>query len=202
MPIHPTPTTTTTTTTTDCSLSTIYSFSRFTCLRGRPRAFGVQRWVPSLLDSQSLPRGEFSSRVMPLDVWCCVILTTEYRWRWSLWELVWMSAPILVLYLIACPETRGSTILRRRARRLRRTMGRNDLRSQSEIQQADMSVSSIFVDAVIKPVEIMIKDPAVLFTNVYVCCFSPYLPLHLEIRTDLEGRENPLTHDLLICRRL
>ncbi|KAJ9645404.1 hypothetical protein H2204_000983 [Knufia peltigerae] len=88
-------------------------------------------------------------------------------WRWSLWELVWMSAPILVLYLIACPETSGSTILRRRARRLRRTMGRNDLRSQSEIQQADMSVSSIFVDAVIKPVEIMIKDPAVLFTNVY-----------------------------------
>ncbi|KIW19124.1 hypothetical protein PV08_03416 [Exophiala spinifera] len=88
-------------------------------------------------------------------------------WRWSLWELVWMSAPILVLYLIACPETSSSTILRRRAQRLRKTLRRNDLRSQSEIQQANMSVSSIFVDAVIKPVEIMIKDPAVLFTNVY-----------------------------------
>jgi DHA1 family multidrug resistance protein-like MFS transporter len=36
-----------------------------------------------------------------------------------------------------------------------------------------MTVSSIFVDAVIKPVEIMVKDPAVLFTNVYVGFCSP-----------------------------
>ncbi len=79
-----------------------------------------------------------------------------------------MSAPILVLYLIAFPETSAETILRRRAQRLRKLTGRTDLRSQSEIKQAQMTVSSIFVDAVIKPVEIMVKDPAVFFTNVYV----------------------------------
>ncbi|KAK4937461.1 hypothetical protein LTR10_021913 [Elasticomyces elasticus] len=92
---------------------------------------------------------------------------TAKGFRWSLWELVWMSAPILVVYLIACPETSAETILRRRAQRLRKLTGRTDLRSQSEIKQANMKFSSVFADAIIKPIEIMVKDPAVSFTNVY-----------------------------------
>lgn len=138
------------------------SCSRSTCLPGRPRVSGVPLLVPSSQATPSLRKGTFYSSSKP-----CRRLTTN-RWRWSLWELVWMSAPILVLFLIAFPETSTPTILRRRAQRLRKLTGRGDLRSQSEIQQANMNVSSIFVDAVIKPVEIMVKDPAVAFTNVYV----------------------------------
>ncbi|OAL38927.1 hypothetical protein AYO20_01678 [Fonsecaea nubica] len=88
-------------------------------------------------------------------------------WRWSLWELLWLSAPILVVYLIAFPETSGATILRRRAARLRKLTGRTDLRSQSEIDQEHMKYSEVFFDAIIKPLEIMIKDPAVAYTNLY-----------------------------------
>ncbi|EXJ66397.1 uncharacterized protein A1O5_10549 [Cladophialophora psammophila CBS 110553] len=92
---------------------------------------------------------------------------TAEGWRWSLWELLWMSAPILVVYLIAFPETSGATILRRRAARLRKLTGRTDLRSQSEIDQEHMKYSEVFFDAIIKPLEIMIKDPAVAYTNIY-----------------------------------
>ncbi|KIW84936.1 hypothetical protein Z517_00324 [Fonsecaea pedrosoi CBS 271.37] len=88
-------------------------------------------------------------------------------WRWSLWELLWLSAPILVVYLIAFPETSGATILRRRAARLRKLTGRTDLRSQSEIDQEHMKYSEVFFDAIIKPLEIMMKDPAVAYTNLY-----------------------------------
>ena len=95
-------------------------------------------------------------------------MLTQFRWRWSLWELVWMTAPILVVFLIAVPETSTPNILRRRAQRLRKITGRTDLRSQSEIDQANLTVSSVVWDAVIKPIEIMVKDPAVTFTNVYV----------------------------------
>ncbi len=95
-------------------------------------------------------------------------LTPPHRWRWSLWELLWLSAPILVLYLISYPETSASTILRRRAQRLRKLTGRSDLRSQREIDQAHMKISAIFFDAMIKPLEIMLKDPAIAFTNIYV----------------------------------
>lgn len=71
------------------------------------------------------------------------------------------------------PETSASNILRRRAQRLRKLTGRTDLRSQSEIDQEHMKVMAVFQDAIIKPLEIMIKDPAVAYTNFYVSRHPP-----------------------------
>jgi DHA1 family multidrug resistance protein-like MFS transporter len=39
--------------------------------------------------------------------------------------------------------------------------------AQSEIDQAKLSTREVAVDALIKPMEITIKDPAILFVNVY-----------------------------------
>jgi MFS transporter, DHA1 family, multidrug resistance protein len=65
------------------------------------------------------------------------------------------------------PETSTPTILLRRAQRLRKLTGDNRLHSQSEIDQKHLTPSSIFVDAIIKPMEITIKDPAIAFVNLY-----------------------------------
>lgn len=94
-------------------------------------------------------------------------------WRWSLWEIVWLSAPIFVVFFISYPETSADTILQRRAQRLRKRTGLR-CKTRGEIAQAEMKPIAVIWDAIIKPTEIMIKDPAVLFTNVYVSC-SPYL---------------------------
>ncbi|PHH89892.1 hypothetical protein CDD83_5032 [Cordyceps sp. RAO-2017] len=88
-------------------------------------------------------------------------------WRWSLYESIWVSAPIFLLMLAILPETSSATILLRRARRLRRLTGNKRFMSQSEIDQRDMKFTSIALDALIKPIEITIKDPAVLFVQVY-----------------------------------
>lgn len=69
--------------------------------------------------------------------------------------------------LIALPETSSDTILLHRAQRLRKLTGRTDLKSDSEIKQAAMNSRQITIDALIKPWEINILDPAVLFTTVY-----------------------------------
>jgi DHA1 family multidrug resistance protein-like MFS transporter len=50
---------------------------------------------------------------------------------------------------------------------LRQLTGRTDLKSESEIRQAQLSPRHIAFDALIKPFEINILDPAVLFTTVY-----------------------------------
>ncbi|OCK82497.1 MFS general substrate transporter [Lepidopterella palustris CBS 459.81] len=89
------------------------------------------------------------------------------NWRWSSWELLWFSGPILLVVLISLPETSSDTILLRRAKRLRELTGRSDLKSASEIRQAQMSPRHIAFDALIKPWEINILDPAMLFTTVY-----------------------------------
>lgn len=88
-------------------------------------------------------------------------------WRWSLWEIVWTSAPILVLMLLSMPETSTPNILRRRAARLRHLTNEPRLKSQSEISQTGLKPSTIAMDALIKPLEITIKDPAIAFVNVY-----------------------------------
>jgi len=75
---------------------------------------------------------------------------------------------VLVLVIIAFPETSAPNILRRRAQRLRKLTGRTDLKSQSEIDQGELSFVSVAWEALIKPLEIMAKDPAIAYTNTYV----------------------------------
>lgn len=65
------------------------------------------------------------------------------------------------------PETSADNILLRRAQRLRAVTGREDLKSESEIRQAQMNAREITIFALIKPWEINIRDPAVLFTTFY-----------------------------------
>jgi DHA1 family multidrug resistance protein-like MFS transporter len=88
-------------------------------------------------------------------------------WRWSSWELLWFAGPTLIVVLACLPETSPDTILLRRAQRLRQLTGRTDLKSESEIRQAQLAPRHIAFDALIKPFEINILDPAVLFTTVY-----------------------------------
>ena len=93
--------------------------------------------------------------------------TPVYGWRWSQWELLWLSGPVLLVLIFALPETSTATILLRRARRLRKATENLSLRSQSEIDQAKLSVHDVAFNALIKPWEINILDPAVLYTTLY-----------------------------------
>ncbi|TID14377.1 putative caffeine resistance protein 5 [Venturia nashicola] len=88
-------------------------------------------------------------------------------WRWSLWEILWMSGPVFILWFISMPETLEDNILLRRAKRLRKLTGNDKYVSQSELNQKNMTAAQIAKNAFVKPVEINIKDPAILFTSIY-----------------------------------
>jgi MFS transporter, DHA1 family, multidrug resistance protein len=87
--------------------------------------------------------------------------------HWAFWIILWMSAPVFVAWLFFLPETSAARILLRRAERLRKLTGNDKIRSQTEIDRQGLTFGTIFKDAVAKPFEIMFKDPAVLFANVY-----------------------------------
>lgn len=78
-----------------------------------------------------------------------------------------MAGPIFLLFLFFLPETQPTTILLHRAARLRARTGNPDLRTQTEIDRKGTSFAATLLDAIIKPVEIAIKDPAVGFVNLY-----------------------------------
>jgi DHA1 family multidrug resistance protein-like MFS transporter len=92
---------------------------------------------------------------------------TADGWRFSLWEILWAAGPIFLAMFMLLPETSTPNILLRRANRLRKLTGDNRLLSQSEIDQGILKPSAILLDAIIKPVEITIKDPAIAFVNLY-----------------------------------
>ena len=88
-------------------------------------------------------------------------------WHWSMWEIVWFAAPVYVAMLILLPETSPSTILLRRAVRLRKLTGNNNIVSLSEIDQHDLSFHQVVVDSLWRPTQINSLDPAVMFTSIY-----------------------------------
>ncbi|KAH7109105.1 multidrug transporter [Dendryphion nanum] len=89
------------------------------------------------------------------------------NWRWSQWEVLWMAGPVFLLFFFFLPETQPATILLQRAARLRKVTGKSNIRSQTEIDRKDLTFGDIITDAIIKPIEICVKDPAIMFVNLY-----------------------------------
>lgn len=86
-------------------------------------------------------------------------------WRWAFWEILIMSGPIWVLWFFTMPETSAENILLRRAQRLRKLTGNMNYRAASEMKQQSLGTATY--NALLVPFIITIKDPAVLFVNVF-----------------------------------
>lgn len=92
------------------------------------------------------------------------------NWRWSFWITLMLSGPVWLCMFFFMPETSAGTILLRRAQRLRKLTGNANLKSQSEIDQGNKTFKNVALEQLWKPIEICLKDPAVLFTNIYTAC--------------------------------
>jgi DHA1 family multidrug resistance protein-like MFS transporter len=84
-----------------------------------------------------------------------------------LWEMLWLNGPIFLALFFFLPETSSANILLRRAQRLRKLTGIQNLKSQSEIDQAKMTPSDVAIEALWRPFQLMLLDPSIAFTAVY-----------------------------------
>ncbi|KAF2262081.1 MFS general substrate transporter [Lojkania enalia] len=89
------------------------------------------------------------------------------NWRWSLWEMLWLNGPVWISLFFFLPETSSANILLRRAQRLRKLTGDNRLKSQSEIDQANITARDITIEALYRPFQLVILDPSIAFTALY-----------------------------------
>jgi MFS transporter, DHA1 family, multidrug resistance protein len=92
---------------------------------------------------------------------------TAENWRWSLWEMLWLSGPVWISLFFFLPETSPSNILLRRAQRLRAITGDNRLKAQSEIDQANLDFKQVAIEALWVPIKTILLDPAIAFTAIY-----------------------------------
>ena len=88
-------------------------------------------------------------------------------WRWSTWEMLWLAGPVFLLFFFGLPETFSDSILLQRARRLRKLTGDSNLKSQSEIKQANLTASHAVREALWRPIQVMILDPSIAFVTIY-----------------------------------
>ncbi|GAB00059.1 uncharacterized protein L969DRAFT_105954 [Mixia osmundae IAM 14324] len=89
-------------------------------------------------------------------------------WHWTMYELLWLVGFALVFVVFGLPETSHGNILLRRAERLRKLTGNDKLRSAAEIEKEAMTVRDTLIEAIVRPTEIFIKDPAVMFADVFI----------------------------------
>ncbi|SGY41074.1 BQ5605_C003g02466 [Microbotryum silenes-dioicae] len=89
-------------------------------------------------------------------------------WTWPNWELMWISGFAFLVLSFLLPETLESTILIRRAERLRLRTGDSRFRTQAEI---DAIAGENFVQLArsnLKRAFQLTAEPAVLFANSYI----------------------------------
>jgi DHA1 family multidrug resistance protein-like MFS transporter len=89
------------------------------------------------------------------------------NWRWSMWEMLWMNGPVFLSLFFLLPETSAPNILLRRAQRIRKLTGNDKIRSQSELDQANLSARDITIEALWRPFQLVLLDPSIAFTAVY-----------------------------------
>lgn len=89
-------------------------------------------------------------------------------WRWPIYELLWVSGFGFIVLFTFLPETLESTILLRRAERLRKLTGNSLLKSQSEIDKpAGETMFKLALENFVHAFQLSMV-PAILFANVYI----------------------------------
>ena len=89
-------------------------------------------------------------------------------WRWTIWELLWLSGFTLVFLFFLLPETSSANILYRRTRRLRKLTGKKNLKCQPEIESEGITAREIVMMILVRPFSLNFTEPMVFLLNLYI----------------------------------
>ncbi|KAH0388340.1 putative caffeine resistance protein 5, partial [Aureobasidium melanogenum] len=89
-------------------------------------------------------------------------------WTWPIWDLVWLWAFCWVFLILFLPETSANNLLVRRAKRLRKLTGNQNLRCEAELQGEDMSVRDIAIMSLARPFTMKSTEGIVFALSLYI----------------------------------
>ncbi|KAF4342725.1 Caffeine resistance 5 [Fusarium beomiforme] len=101
-------------------------------------------------------------------------------WRWTMWELMWLSGFSLALFFFFLPETSPANILYRRSRRLRKLTGNEKLVCEAELGTQDMSMKDIAIMTLVRPFQLSLGEPIVFTLNLYIALIYGLLYIWFE----------------------
>ncbi|KAK6457376.1 multidrug resistance protein 2 [Scheffersomyces xylosifermentans] len=101
-------------------------------------------------------------------------------WRWTFWFMAIISGTCFMVLGWTLPETYSKALLYRKAKRLRRITGNENITSEGEIENSKMTVNELAMDLLVRPFEITIIEPVVLLINLYIALVYSVMYLWFE----------------------
>ncbi|KAK6198626.1 multidrug resistance protein 2 [Scheffersomyces amazonensis] len=101
-------------------------------------------------------------------------------WRWPFWFMAIISGTCFLVLGWTLPETYGKTLLYRKANRLRRITGNQNITSEGHIENSKLTPKELAIDLLYRPFEITIIEPVVLSVNLYIALVYSVMYLWFE----------------------
>lgn len=108
------------------------------------------------------------------------VLTVKGGWRWTFWFICIISGVCLITLAWLLPETYESTLLTRKAKRLRKVTGNENIKSQAELDNEKMTMKELAIETLYRPFEVTIIEPVVLLINVFIALVYSIMYLWFE----------------------
>ncbi|BGP57183.1 hypothetical protein JCM8202_005379 [Rhodotorula sphaerocarpa] len=96
----------------------------------------------------------------------CGFIDQTIGWRWIEWIHMILNGVLLVLEILFFRETRGAKLLARRAKKLRRETGKNNIRAPIELEAG--SVKDMFKVACTRSFILLAQEPVVLAFGLWI----------------------------------
>lgn len=121
-----------------------------------------------------------------MSAWCLPILLgptlgpvvggylSEYAgWRWNFYLLAIWTAVVFAITIWALPETYPPVLIKRKAKKLRKETGNQDLRASAEL--SGKSPSQLLWINIMRPTKMLIFSPIVFLLSIYIAVVYGYL---------------------------
>ncbi|KAF9695857.1 hypothetical protein EKO04_006252 [Ascochyta lentis] len=112
-------------------------------------------------------------------------------WKWTIWELLWLSSFCLIFLFFFLPETSSPNILHRRTKRLRKLTGNDKLTCEPDMMSAEMKPKDVVQMSLLKPITLNFQEPIVFLLNLYIALIYGLLYIWFEsfplVFTELYG---------------
>ncbi|KAI9842238.1 MAG: hypothetical protein M1837_007383 [Sclerophora amabilis] len=101
-------------------------------------------------------------------------LSEAMGWRWVFWLLAIISGVVSVTALVFMRETYATTILEKKASKLRKSTGNTELRSKHD---SGLSARDLFWRSIVRPAKMLLFSPICLLLSLFMAVVYGYLYL-------------------------
>ncbi|PCH07206.1 Major facilitator superfamily domain, general substrate transporter [Penicillium occitanis (nom. inval.)] len=103
-------------------------------------------------------------------------------WKWTIWEILWLSGFCFVFLFCFLPETSASHIIFARTSRLRKIIGDQSpaIKCQPELEGESLTTREILLMLFIRPFTLSFFEPIVLALNFYIALLYALMYLWFE----------------------